>query len=134
VSSTSDLKVGFIGKIDVVEDHSIGFRGGRKGRKKVCLFKGPAKLESSQGFQGRHKIATEGGEWSRMRYLFLNFDDANQDYLPQRDMEAIKDLESSSLWHCDVDRLPSWVSEFPKLACLILIGCSSLLRYFLVTN
>jgi len=39
VSSTSDLKVGFIGKIDVVEDHSIGFQGGRKGRKKACLFK-----------------------------------------------------------------------------------------------
>jgi len=71
-----------------------------------------------------------------IRYLFLNFDDANQDYLLQvpRDMGAIKDLESSSLWHCDVDRLPSLVSEFPKLARLILIGCSSLLRYFLVTN
>ena len=81
-------------------------------------------MESSQGFQARHKIATEGGEWSRMRYLFLNFDDA----------KVIKDLESSSLWHCDVDRLPSLVSEFPKLARLILIGCSSLLRYFLVTN
>jgi hypothetical protein len=68
-----------------------------------------------------------------MRYPFLNFDNANQDYLPQ-DMEAVKNMESSSLRHCNVERLPSWVSEYPKLACLILVGCSSLSRYLLVTN
>jgi Leucine-rich repeat (LRR) protein len=65
------------------------------------------------------------GNWSKMRNLFLECPGANQDYLPQ-DMQAMKDLESFCLYGCDVERLPSWVTEFQKLAYLQLNSCPRL--------
>jgi len=46
------------------------------------------------------------GNWSKMRNLWLNFEDANQDCLPPG---YAGDLESFRLNGCDVERLPSWV-------------------------
>jgi hypothetical protein len=63
------------------------------------------------------------GNWSKMRELWLFC--PNQDYLPQ-DMQAMKDLESFCLRGCDVERLPSWVTEFQKLAYLELYECQQL--------
>lgn len=66
------------------------------------------------------------GNWSKMRDLLLEFEDANgEDALPQ-DMQAMKNLESLSIWYCHVERLPSWVTQFQNLACLCLIGCKRL--------
>jgi len=65
------------------------------------------------------------GNWSKMRNLWLNFEDANQTCLPQ-DMQAMKDLESFRVNGCDVERLPSWISEFQKLAYLELFDCQQL--------
>jgi disease resistance protein RPS2 len=65
------------------------------------------------------------GKWSKMRDLWLGFKDVNQDYLPQ-DMRALKDLEGFHLVGCDVQRLPSWISEFRKLACLQIWYCNQL--------
>jgi hypothetical protein len=65
------------------------------------------------------------GKWSKMRDLWLTFTCVNQDYLPQ-DMQAMKDLESLTVHGFSVDRLPSWVSELPKLARLRLFYCEQL--------
>lgn len=58
------------------------------------------------------------GNWSKMRHLSLNFEEAvGQDYLPQ-DMKAMEDLEFLHLWNCNVEILPSWVIQLRKLAYL----------------
>lgn len=66
------------------------------------------------------------GSWSMMRNLWLDFNRANQDKLPQ-DMKKMKDhLELFCLCRCDLELLPNWISDFRKLAYLLLKSCKRL--------
>ena len=60
--------------------------------------------------------------------MLLEFDDdVNQDELPQdMDMQAMKDLEMFRLIGCDVERLPSCLTQFRKLAYLHIEWCKQL--------
>lgn len=92
-------------------------------------------LKDLQSLRGLRNFAVEVkspvkegviGNWSKIRNLWLDFNRANQDKLPQ-DMKEMKDhLELFGLCRCDLELLPNWIREFRKLAYLLLKSCKRL--------
>ena len=127
-SSTWDLEIGFTGNIDDRIRNSLDFDDNTNTKRRNVCLKDLQSLCCLRILEVKIKSSVKKGvtgNWSKMRYLSMEWTKgSNQDYLPG-DMRAMKDMEYSWHWRCDVEKLPSWVSVFRKLVCLVLWSCEN---------
>ena len=125
-SSMWDLEIGFIGNIDDRIRISLDFDDNTNTKRRNGYLKDLQSLCCLRVLEVKIKSPVKKGvmgNWLKMRYLSMEWTKGANQYYLSEDMQAVKDMEYSWHWGCDVEKMPSWVSVFRKLVCLVLWSC-----------